>query len=91
LLFLGRLVIEPTGLNDLVIDVELKASTGVHSLFDTLLGDKAKNANSLRLANTMSTILSLEIGMRIPITIETADKSSLNNVVHHQTIQKGHT
>jgi hypothetical protein len=74
LLFLGRLVIESTGLDDLVVDVQLETGTSIHRFFDAFLGDEAQNTNGLRLANTMSAILSLEIGVRIPITVEAAEE-----------------
>jgi hypothetical protein len=73
LLFLGRLVIESTGLNDLLVDVELETGTRVHRFFDALFGDEAQNSDSFRLTDTMSSILGLEIGVRIPITVEAAD------------------
>jgi hypothetical protein len=66
LLFLSRFVIKPTGLNDLVVDVKLIASTGVHSFLDTLLCDEAQNSNGFCLTYSMGTILGLEIGVRIP-------------------------
>jgi hypothetical protein len=74
LLFLSRLVIEATGLDDLVVDVELEAGTSIHRFFNALFGDKAQDANGFRLTDTMGTILSLEIGMRIPITVEAVKK-----------------
>lgn len=45
LFLLRRLVIKSTGLDDLVIDVELKPSSSVHRLFDALLGDEAQDTN----------------------------------------------
>lgn len=68
--FLRRLVVETTGLNDLVINVELVARTLVHGFFDTLLRDETQNEHNLGLTNTMRTILGLEIGVRIPITVK---------------------
>jgi hypothetical protein len=70
LLLLRRLVIETTGLNDLVVDVELKSRARVHRFLDTLISDEPKDADCLGLSDTMRTILSLEIGVRIPIGIE---------------------
>jgi hypothetical protein len=74
LLFLGGFVIETAGLDDFVVDIKLKAGTSIHCFFDALFGYEAQDANSFCLTDTMSTILSLEIGMRIPITIKTAEK-----------------
>ena len=70
LLLLRRLVIETTGLNDLVIDVELKSRARVHCLLDTLISDEPKDADCLGLSDTVRTILSLEISVRIPIGVE---------------------
>ena len=69
-LFLCRLVIETTSLDDLVIDVEFITSTGKHSFFDALLRDEPKNSDDLGLTDTMRMTLSLQIGMRIPVRIE---------------------
>ena len=70
LFLLCRLVIETTSLDDLVIDVEFITSTGKHSFFDALLRDEPKNSDDLGLTDTMRTILSLQIGVRIPVRIE---------------------
>ena len=69
-LFLCRLVIETTSLDDLVIDVEFIMSTSEHNLFDALLRDEPKNSDDLGLTDTMRMTLSLQIGMRIPVRIE---------------------
>ena len=66
LLFLRRLVIEATGLNDFIIDVQLVPSARVHCFLHALLSDETQDADSFGLANTMGTVLSLKIGMRIP-------------------------
>ena len=68
------LVVETTGLNDLVIDVELVSGTCEHGFLDTLLGDEPQNAHDLRLTDTMRTILRLKIGVRVPITVEAAER-----------------
>jgi len=66
LFFLRRFVVEATSLNDLVIDIELVSRTSVHGFFDALLGNETENTNSLGLTDTVSTILSLKISVRIP-------------------------
>jgi hypothetical protein len=66
LFFLRRLVVETTGLDDFVIDIELVPRTSVHGFFDALLSDETKDTDSLCLADTVSTILSLKISMGIP-------------------------
>jgi hypothetical protein len=66
LLFLRRLVVETTGLDDLVVDIELVPRTSIHSFFDTLLRDETEDADSLCLADTVSTILGLKISVGIP-------------------------
>jgi hypothetical protein len=53
-------------LDDLVIDIKLVSCTSVHGFFDTLLSDETEDTDSLGLADTMSTILSLKISMGIP-------------------------
>jgi hypothetical protein len=72
----GRFVIELSGLDDLLVDIELVTRTRKHRLFDTLLRYKAIDAHDLCLANTMRTILSLKIRMRIPITVVTVEASA---------------
>jgi len=66
LFFLCRLVVETTGLNDLVVDVELVPRTSVHGFLHALLRDETEDTYRLGLADTMSTILSLKISMGIP-------------------------
>jgi hypothetical protein len=75
LLFLCRLIVEATGLDDLVVDVKLIPRTSIHCLLDALLRDEPQNTNDLCLTNTVSTILSLEIGMWVPVTIIAASRS----------------
>lgn len=70
LLLLCRLVVETTGLDNLVINVKLITSTRKHRLLDTLLRDETQNTDDLRLSDTVSTILRLQIGVWIPITIK---------------------
>lgn len=70
LLLLGRFVVETTGLNDLIVDVELVPRTCEHRLLDTLLRDEPQDAHDLRLTDTMGTILRLKIGVRVPIAVE---------------------
>ena len=72
LLFLRRLVVETTSLNDLVVDVKLVSSTREHRLLYALLRDEPQDADHLRLTDTMGTILRLEISVRVPITVEAA-------------------
>jgi len=67
LFFLRGLVVEATGLDDLVIDIKLVSRTSIHGFFDALLGDETEDAHSLGLTNTVSTILSLKISMGIPV------------------------
>jgi hypothetical protein len=71
---LGGLVVEATGLNDLVINVQLVPGTCIHRFLDTLFSDEAQNSNGLCLSDTVSTILCLKIGVRIPIAVETICK-----------------
>jgi hypothetical protein len=66
LFLLCGLVIKATGLNDLVVDIKLIPGSGIHGFFNTLLRDETQNANSFGLANSMSTILGLKVGVRIP-------------------------
>jgi hypothetical protein len=68
---LGGLVVEVTSLNDLVINVQLVPSRCIHRFLDTLLSDEVQKSDSLCLSNTVSTVLCLKIGMRIPIAVET--------------------
>jgi hypothetical protein len=70
LFFLSRLVIEATGLNDLVVNIKLIPGPLVHSLFHALLRDKPQDEHSFGLTDTVSTILGLQIGVGIPITVE---------------------
>lgn len=70
LFFLGRLVVEPTGLDDLVVDVKFVPCTRKHSFFDALLGDESEDTDNLRLADTMRTVLRLQIGVRVPVGVE---------------------
>ena len=70
LLLLRGFVIEAAGLNDLVVDIELESCTRVHCLLHTLVGDESKDADRLSLSDTMRTILSLQVSMRIPIRIK---------------------
>jgi hypothetical protein len=72
LFLLGRFVVEATSLDDLLVDVELVLSTCMHRLFDALLSDEPEDAHDLGLADTMSTILRLQVGMRVPIAIVAA-------------------
>src|ERR1700722_46274 len=67
LFFLRRLVVKATRLNDLVIDIKLETCSRVHGFFHALLCDKTKDADCFGLTNTVRAILSLEIGMRIPV------------------------
>jgi hypothetical protein len=53
-------------LDDLVVDIELVPRTSIHSFFDTLLCDETEDSDSLCLADTVSTILSLKISVGIP-------------------------
>lgn len=55
----SRFIVEFTGLDDLLIDIELVSRTGKHALLDTLLSDEPINPHNLGLANTVRTILSL--------------------------------
>ena len=59
LFLLRRFVIETTGLDDFVVDVELESCARVHCLLDTLVSNKTKDADCLGLSDTMRTILSL--------------------------------
>jgi len=54
-----------TGLDDLVVDIELVPCTSIHSFFDTLLCDEMEDLDSLCLANMVSMILSLKISIGI--------------------------
>jgi hypothetical protein len=64
--FYSRLVVESTSLNDLVVNIELESSTLVHGL-NTFLGYKTQNEHGTRLVDT---ILSLQIGMWVPIRVK---------------------
>ena len=66
LFFLRRFVVETTGLNDFVVDIELVPRTGVHGFLDTLLSDESEDKDGFRLTDTMGTILGLKIGVGIP-------------------------
>jgi hypothetical protein len=66
LFFLRRLVVKTTGLDDLIINIELVSRTRVHGFFDAFLGDETEDTDSLSLTDTVSTILSLKISMGIP-------------------------
>lgn len=66
LFFYRRLVVEATSLNDFVVDIKLIPCTSVHCLFHTLFGDETQDANSLCLTDTVGTILSLQVGVRVP-------------------------
>lgn len=81
LLFLSRLIVETTGLDNLVVDVELIPSTSEHGFFDTLLGDESQDTHNLRLTDTVSTILGLQIGVWIPIRVEAAMRDQLVRAV----------
>jgi len=59
LLLLGRLVVETTGLNDLVINVKFVPRSLVHGFFHTLLGNETQDKHGFGLTNSMSTILGL--------------------------------
>ena len=74
--FLSRLVIEATGLDDLVVDIKLIPSSLIHSLFHTLLCDEPQDKYGFSLTDTVSTILSLQIGVGIPITVEAMEENS---------------
>jgi hypothetical protein len=69
LLFLSGLVVKSTCLNDLVIDIELVSSALVHGFLNTLLCYKSQDEDSFCLADTMGTILGLEISVRIPVEL----------------------
>ena len=75
LLLLRRLVVEATGLNDLVVNVELVTRAREHGFFDALLGNEPQNADDLRLTDTMSTVLRLQVSMWVPVTVETRGKA----------------
>jgi hypothetical protein len=66
LFFLRRLVVESTGLDDLVVDIELETCTRIHGFLHTLLCDEAKDADRFGLADTMRPVLCLQICMRVP-------------------------
>ena len=84
LLLLRRLVIEPTSLNDLVVDIKLVSGSSIHSFYHTLLRNETQNAHGLCLTDTMRTILSLEIGVWIPIRVETINLMSEIQNMHIQ-------
>ena len=69
LFLLCRLVIETTRLDNLATDGKLMMNMSQHSFFDALLRDDPKNSDDLGLTDTMRTILSLKISVRIPIRI----------------------
>ena len=70
LLLLRGLVVETTSLNDLVVDVELVSRTSKHGFLYALLSDVPQDSYNRRLTDTMRTILSLEISVRAPVTVE---------------------
>jgi hypothetical protein len=61
LFFYSVLVIESTSLYNLVVDIKLEPSALIHGFFNTLLGYETKNEHVPRLADTMSTILRLQV------------------------------
>ena len=69
LFLLSGLVVETTGLNDLVINIKLVPGTSEHGFLDTLLGDETQDTDDLGLTDTMRTILCLQIGVGIPTEI----------------------
>ena len=80
LLLLRRLVVEPTSLDNLVIDVELVPRAREHGFLNALLRDEPQDTDDLSLTDTMSTILRLEIGMRVPVTVEAGDDVSVREL-----------
>lgn len=88
LLLLRRFVIETTGLNDFVVDVELESRTRVHSFLHTLVSDESKDADRLGLPDTMCTILSLQVSMRIPIGIEAMKDDAEPRVAEEQQVSR---
>ena len=78
-------MIELAGLDDLAVDRELVPCARKHGLFDRLLRDEAENAHGLGLTNTMRTILSLQICVRVPIRVETANQTDqYKQSKHHE-------
>jgi hypothetical protein len=73
LLFYSRFIVESTGLNDLIVNIELEPGSLVHGFLDTLLGYETQDEYGTRLADTMSTILGLQVGMRVPVGVKAKD------------------
>jgi hypothetical protein len=71
---LRRLVIEPTTLDDLLVDLDLVPRPRKNVFLDGLGSDQSKDANLFLLADTMCTILGLEILVGIPVGIEDDDR-----------------
>lgn len=89
LLLLRGFIVETTGLNNLVVDIELESRARVHRLLNALVSDESKDADCLGLSDTMRTILSLQISMRIPIGIE-AIKGDFEPVCSRGTVRKSY-
>ncbi len=69
-LFVGGLVVELSGLDNFAVHVKLELGTLQNLLFDGVGTDQSQNANLVLLTDTMGTILSLKILVRIPVGIE---------------------
>jgi hypothetical protein len=64
------LIIEHTCLNNLSIKVLLHSSLTQYTFFNLSSSDQSVNSNFILLANSMSSIFSLLIHLRVPITIK---------------------
>ena len=81
LLFLCTLVIETTGLDNLVVDIKLIPRTLVHGFLHALLGDEPENQDRLGLTDTMRTILGLQVSVGVPVGVEAViNRTSVANV-----------
>lgn len=81
-----RHVIETTGMNDPVVDIKLIPSPLVHGFSNTLLGNRPENKDSLGLTDTMRTVMSLKVGVRVPIEVEAAWHQRLAQVYNEDRI-----
>ena len=72
------LVVELSSLNDLAIDRKLLMSASKNDFFDGALRNETEDSDFLLLSNTMSSILGLQIGVRVLWRGRTADLSALS-------------
>jgi len=62
-------IVEFTSLDDFSVNLQFLLRTLQDQLFDSVRRDKSQNSDFLLLTNTMRTILRLQIGVRIPVSV----------------------